>query len=490
MNTIPAPIPPLFADAMAALFGAERGARLCEALDTPPQTSVRLNSRKRCLTPLFGDGTPVPWCADARWLDTRPLFTMMPEMHAGGFYVQEAASTVYQWLAGHVAAMTGHRPLRVLDLCAAPGGKTTAMLNALPDGSVVMANEHSPLRAKVLAENLTKYGYPSVLVTRGDGRAVSGMAGMFDLVTVDAPCSGEGMMRREEVARTQWNDGLVRSCAMLQRELLSAAVSALRPGGCLIYSTCTFNAREDEENVRLAMEEFGLVPALPEIPAIWNIPSSLDPAVPALRFIPGETRTEGLFVTVLRRPGTLVPEPADFTPPAVRRRGCKPGRDTSSGRGGGRTSCDRGGAATPACAGWIAAGEIPGGVLWHTDESSVRAVPAAVARLEEALPDGLRVVMAGVEVAVSRGRDLFPAPPLALSTILDPEAFPSVDLDRDGAVRYLRLEPVTLPDGTPRGPVLVRHNGLALGWLKNIGTRANNLWPRDWRIRMETGAGR
>ncbi len=483
----PAPLPPGFIEEMSRIFPQDTLTRITAALDTDSPVSVRLNARKPMAAPPDRAVGPVPWCADGLYLDGRPIFTLMPEMHAGAFYVQEAASMIHQLIAGRLCE---GRPARLLDLCAAPGGKTTAMLNALPDGSVAVANEQSPQRASALAENLAKYGYPDTIVTCGDARLFGAMQDEFDILAADAPCSGEGMMRKEEVARTQWTPGLVESCARLQGEILEKALPALRPGGFLIYSTCTFNTLENEQISRRLIERHGLTPVSPvtsEEAEAWG----LHPALPlpdgtaghGWRFLPGLTRSEGLYVAVFRKPEN----PGDDTLHIGAFEHARPSRGPLSGSAPKKTAKGAKGTARrdtdfSECRGWVRDG---GSLVWEQTGDSVRAMSPDTAELLSHLPRGVKVISAGVEVAAAKGGSPMPSPALALSLLLAPGAFPEVEADKETALRFLRRESLTLPAGTPKGYVLIRYAGLPLGWVKNLGTRANNLWPAPWRIRMQ-----
>lgn len=406
-----------FVSRVRTLPGVDADA-LVTALNTAPSVSVRLNRRKLTDASRLGYGAlePVKWCANGFYLAERPKFTLNPLLHAGAFYVQDASSMIHETIVGHLAELYGlpASPL-VLDLCAAPGGKTTSMINALPDGAFVVANEVMPQRARILRENLLKWGYPDIMVTNSPAPRLAAAGAVFDIVAVDAPCSGEGMMRKDEEARTQWSPGLVRQCAALQREILTSAVEALRPGGFLIYSTCTFNADENECNVEWLAAGMGLEPIDLRLPAEWGIGSQLGSDIPALRFMPHITRGEGLFAAVLRKPG----EPA-----------------------------------TPA----------------H-------------GRALDSLRKSARVILDGIPETNMKGKTEIPASEWTLSTRFPRDRFPEADLDLDTALRYLRHEAITLPADTPRGFVTVTYQGLPLGFVKNIGNRANNLYPAEWRIR-------
>ena len=384
-------IPEGFKQMASALPGVDAAA-LISALETEPEVSVKLNRRMvRRLTgrefltageagDLLGYAglEPVPWCRSGFYLPERPQFTLNPLLHAGLFYVQDASSMVYETMLGeHLGDMP---PGLALDLCAAPGGKSTSMLNALPDGWHLVANEFTPNRAPALLENLTKWGYPDVTVTNSaTGRLATG-GPLFSIVAVDAPCSGEGMMRKEETARAQWSPGLVKQCAALQREILSDAVEALLPGGLLVFSTCTFNTTENDDNVAWLQEYHGL--ELLEQPR---------------RFMPHITRGEGLFAAIFRKPGAFAPA-----------------------RNAGK-------------------------------------------RLQKLLA-GCRAL----------------TPP---EFHRDDPGLPTVDVDLNTALDYLRRMAVTLPPENPRGPLCVTYKNVRLGTVKNLGNRANNQYPKEWRIR-------
>ena len=218
-----------------------------------PSVAVRDNVGKRFRYP-GGDGD-VPWCAAGHYLDNRPSFTLDPAFHQGMYYVQDASSMFIAHVLRHLA---GEGPLRYLDACAAPGGKTTAAIDALPHGSLVVANEYVPARAAVLRENVIKWGSPDVIVTRGDTAAlVKAMPESFDIIAADVPCSGEGMMRKDADAVAQWSHRLVEECADRQREIVGNLWRALKPGGFMVYSTCTFNRHENEEIIGMLVEEYG-----------------------------------------------------------------------------------------------------------------------------------------------------------------------------------------------------------------------------------------
>ncbi len=281
-------------------LGAAEGGALCAALDTPPAVSLRLHPRRSSgRLPRVAEGAaPVPWCAEGRYLDVRPSFTLDPAFHAGAYYVQEASSQFVGRLAGDLAGC------RVLDLCAAPGGKTTLYASAVGPDGLVVANEIDRRRVQVLADNVRRWGTGNVVVTCAEPRTVCDLEAWFDVVAVDAPCSGEGMFRKDDAARAEWSEGNVRLCAARQDEILREAWRALRPGGRLLYSTCTFNRDEDEGALERLVAWTGDEVAEAEPVAVdpaWGIVEGEVGPFRTFRFYPHRARGEGFFAAVARK---------------------------------------------------------------------------------------------------------------------------------------------------------------------------------------------
>ena len=372
------------------LMGEERFNSYLEAFEEEAPVSIRLNPRtQRGQSHCVLAASDVPWCEEGYYLEGRPQFTFDPLFHAGCYYVQEAASMFVTHVLRELSNLS---PLNALDMCAAPGGKSTAMLSVLPEGSTLVSNEPIPTRAQILLENITKWGAKNCIVTNNYPRDFKKAKTKFDLILCDVPCSGEGMFRKDPATISEWSVQNVEKCWRLQREIVADAWECLNPGGILIYSTCTFNTKENEENVRWMMEEYDAEPIDIPIDPSWHITGSLLDGfdAPVYRFIPGITRSEGLFVCVLK----------------------KRGEDTK----GSGTSVSL---------------------------------------------KGLKVLEADIPQGES----------------------PHVDLPYSEALKYLRGETLVLPADTPRGIVTVTYKGFALGPVKNIGNRANNLYPKPWRIK-------
>ncbi len=454
-------LPDGFKALMRAEIGEDKAEILFSALSGEPETSVRLNRHKRISAPLYPDMSPVEWCETGLYLKERPSFTSNPLLHAGAFYVQDASSMIYETI---VKSLSIDGPVDACDLCAAPGGKTTAILNALPEGSVMLANEFIASRAGILKENLCKYGYPDVIVTNTDTSRLSELKSRFNLIAVDAPCSGEGMMRKEEAARSQWSEGLIKQCAALQREILENAVEMLAPGGILIYSTCTFNTMEDEDNAAWIADTFDLLPINTGMAGKYGIQGEVKGDIPCLRFMPGFTRGEGLFVAVFKKQGELQEGKIHSK---SKKKGKKESKEKIDPRQISLVNS------------WIKEGYD---IISH--EGHLLALSPATAKLLEALPKGVRIISAGVEVGEIKGKDIIPAHQLAMSVVMA-SPFPEVEVTAEDALRYLSKDAIGIPEDAPKGYITVTCQGFPLGFLKNLGNRANNLYPSEYRIRTK-----
>ena len=445
-----------FIDEIRGILPESEATALIDALEnSEPSVSVRINSHKGTCIP--ENAKCVPWCNDGFYLEERPQFTFDPALHCGKYYVQDASS---MFLAYAIEKLTEKStPIRYLDLCAAPGGKTTTAINALPQNSLIVANEIMSGRAQILRENIIKWGNPYCVVTNNDSRAYSKLTHFFDIIATDVPCSGEGMMRKDDEAVAQWTPALVKECAERQREIVGNAWEALRPGGYLIYSTCTFNRMENEEIVEYMINEFGAESIDLNIPTGWNIYPSIDSSIHGYHFFPHRTKGEGLFLAVVRKPED---EPQQIIKTSAKKKGKKE---------------------TPQ--------QVPKEVrTWLQDTSSmhlnaigdtINAIPTKYVDEMGILLENLRVIYHGCEIATIKGRDLIPSHALALNECTNPSTFSGCEVDYPTAIAYLRGEAITID--APKGFILIKYQEQELGFVKNIGNRCNNLYPKEWRIK-------
>lgn len=431
------------------IFGEERYACFESALSVAPVVSIRYNTAQ-VLPDLIN---PVPWASSACYLDNRPVFTGDPLFHAGGYYVQEASSMFLE----QVVRQYVEEPVRALDLCAAPGGKTTHLLSVLPKGSMLVANEPVAQRAQVLAENVVKWGNPSAVVTKNEPADFAIFENLFDFILVDAPCSGEGMFRKDEFAVEQWSLSNVQQCVKRQRTILSDVWNALRPGGILVYSTCTYNTEENEECVEWIANELGAEVLPLDIPETWGVTGNLyNDSFPVYRFIPGYTKGEGFFLSVLRKNGDVAS--SKLRMPKIKSCPLK-----LKSMIGDYLSC-------------------PNDFEFILDEDNIVAIPKEQMTAIMAVASKMRVLHFALPVASLKHGNPVPLHSLAMSSSLNTEAFNCVEVEHEQALMYLHREALSFPDA-PLGYLLLTFMGTPLGFVKNIGNRANNLYPAEWRIR-------
>ena len=458
---------------------------------TAPEVAVRINRRKLRAAGVPDDWLPkvcragekVAWWPEGYLLPERPDFTHDPALHQGLYYVQDASSMITAHVVGALSARLGGAPLLMLDACAAPGGKSTAALDALPVGSMLVANEFDFRRASILAENIQKWGCSAVAVSRGDTARFRRLPELFDIVAADVPCSGEGMMRKDAQACAQWSERLVDECAARQWEIVENLWETVAPGGFFIYSTCTFNTRENERIADRMIADFGAEPVAIHLPEDSGI---VVDGQGRMRFLPTRLRGEGLFMAILRKPG-------EWTPALVRHTASTPRREKKKSRNrgsvaepqpGGRPSSKAPDLAS-LCAPWLR-----GDYDFLLRGDSVYARQAAFSHIYDLLDSHLDLLLPGLEVAALKGRTAIPSQPLALTTALNTteSPFPTAEVDLDLALSYLRRESLPGFPESPRGPLLLtfRPQGLAaplpLGFVNNLGSRANNLYPTPWRI--------
>ena len=421
-------LPLAFTDYTRSLFGDNLYHTFLKGLDETAPVSIRLNPFK------LAEGThkvnpklnphPIPWCKEGYWLDTRPNFTFDPLLHAGAYYVQEASSMFLSHVLQHLVK----QPVMALDLCAAPGGKTTCARASLPIGSFLFSNEPIGKRAQILAENVQKFGHEDVVVTNNYPRDYKKTKLGFDVIIADVPCSGEGMFRKDPQSIEEWSLQNVENCWQLQRSIIADIWDNLKPGGILIYSTCTFNAHEDEENIAWILNEYDAELLSVPTEEAWNITGALidNPLrdgreFPVYRFIPGKTRGEGIFMAIIRKHG----ENKTFI---------------------NKTTID---------------------------------VDKAITEARKRL----RILSHGVKEGMQKGKNVIPDHTLALSFSTDKSAYPNVEVDYQTAIAYRRHEAIVLSSDTPRGIILLTYKGYPIGFAKNLGNRANNLYPQEWRIK-------
>ncbi|MCX2739373.1 methyltransferase RsmF C-terminal domain-like protein [Pontibacter anaerobius] len=454
-------LPVSFTERMQRLLGPDEYTRFLEALQQTPPVSIRLNKTKAEATMGL---QPVPWAEAGFYLPQRPLFTLDPAIHTGAYYVQEASSMFVEQALRQ--AINLEEPLQVLDLCGAPGGKSTHLASLISQDSLLVSNEVIRSRANILAENVAKWGSGNVLVTSNDPRDFGRLPSFFDVMVVDAPCSGEGMFRKDPQAVGEWSEENVNLCAQRQQRILMDVWEALKPGGVLIYSTCTWNEQENEQNIAWLSEQEGAESIKLQLQPDWGMLATQFKGVEGYRFYPHRVQGEGFFMAVVRKAGS-----EEAVSHGKSRK--KKYKLTAAGKKE-RALVEN----------WLLE---PEKYIFLQHGEVISALPANLFEAADEVYQNLYVIYAGTELAEIKGKKLKPLQGLALSQHLHKDAFQVADLDLERALRYLRKEDISL--GTNGNNwLLLQYKGLPLGWAKQIGNRLNNYYPKEWRIRMELPA--
>ena len=426
--------------------------QLCQALESTPVTSIRLNDKIDCLT-FECDTEEVPWHEDGYYRSERPQFTLDPLFHAGCYYVQEASSMFVECALQQYLS----RDSVVLDLCAAPGGKSTLISQYLGDTGLLVSNEVVRQRVFILSENIQKWGNGNTVVTHNQA-ADFGMRlpNIFDCILVDAPCSGEGMFRKDDGAIAEWSEKNVEACVARQRKIVEDVWDALRPGGLLIYSTCTFNPWENEENVEWIAETLGADILPIDIHPSWGITEGN----PGYHFYPHKTKGEGFYLCALRKHGSdlralekRLPKVKLPQPQAVEH--------------------------AQVIRSWV---HHPERWVLRQQDRFIVAYPSKYKDLIDILSKQFICISTGFGICELRGKNPVPQHALSMAKDLRQEAFKAVELSLEQALSYLRNEAIVLDD-MPTDVLLMKYQGVPLGFVKNIGNRCNNLYPKEWRIR-------
>ncbi|MFZ4456774.1 MAG: methyltransferase RsmF C-terminal domain-like protein [Bacteroidales bacterium] len=423
-----------------------------KALSTDSPISIRINRFKTNEQLSFQQ---IPWCKDAYYLNERPNFTFDPLFHAGCYYVQEASSmflekAVKQHIKGAEC---------VLDLCAAPGGKSTHFRTLLPNNCLLVSNEIIRNRSYILAENLIKWGHPNIVVTQNSPSDLGKLTHFFDAIVVDAPCSGEGMFRKDSDSMNEWSEYNVQQCALRQQQIIDDIWDALKPGGIMIYSTCTYNLEENEHNLAYITQNYDAEILPIDIESQWNITRELDGKLPSYRFFPHKTNGEGFFLAVIQKSDS---ENRRVIKPKKNKQAKKPSTFPSDLKS------------------WIINNSD---FNFAIENNSLVATNKLFENQIDILSNKCSILHKGINIAEIKGHDFVPTHNLAMSNILNSEIFSVCEVDITLALSFLKTEVLKLPDNQPKGYILLTYLGHPIGWVKNIGSRANNLYPNQWRIR-------
>jgi 16S rRNA C967 or C1407 C5-methylase (RsmB/RsmF family)/NOL1/NOP2/fmu family ribosome biogenesis protein len=432
----------------------EESADFVKALDDTPSVSIRLNPQK--WAKLTFPNTPVAWHKEGYYLAERPSFTLDPSFQAGAYYVQEASSM----FIGHIITqlIDNQDNITALDLCAAPGGKTTLLASALPDDSFILANEVIKSRVDILKENITKWGYPNIYASNHDSEDFAALNGFFDIVLVDAPCSGEGLFRKDPKAIEEWSESAVLTCSARQKRILNNATQLVKPGGFLLYSTCTYNDIENIENAAYILQNADFQSVSVDIKPEWGIVEKKY----GYQFYPHRLRGEGFYIAIFK--------------------------NTKQENIGGVNKNN-----TNISLAKLPKKQIEAVSKWLQNPDKfdffIKPNGQVVMVLKKHIPyisqldKALKRKSMGIDIGEFKGSDFIPSHDLALSIAISKDT-PSVSLTKTEALHYLKKENLDLPNA-PQGWVVAQYEGLNLGWMKVLKNRINNYLPNEFRIKMD-----
>ena len=419
-----------------------------------PVTSVRLNRAKDI--GLFATNEKVSWCPDGVYLRERPIFTLDPTYHAGAYYVQEASSMFLDHLLRGI--LKDKKGLRVLDLCAAPGGKSTLIASLLDKESLLVSNDVIRTRASILDENMTRWGYMNTWVTSNDPRDFGRLTGYFDVIVVDAPCSGSGLFRKDARALEDWTEANVQLCGERQQRILADVWPALKEDGILVYATCSYSQQEDEQILDWLAKTYSVASISLEINEEWGIVtvSSHEKDMIGYRFFPDKVQGEGFFIAAMQKKE----ETETVKAPRYKTRHDKKIQQM---------------------AGYLL--KDADVLFMQTDKEHFSALHPGHEDDLQILQQAVYLRKTGLKLGNPAAKDWLPAHDVALS-IDASNNLPGIDVNKEQALHFLKRVDMGILE-LEKGWLMIRYNGLGLGWVKSLGNRVNNYLPKHWRIRME-----
>lgn len=418
------------------------------AIATAPPTSIRLNHRKGKSS--YPGLEKVPWCDSGFYLDQRPPFHLDPHWHGGAYYVQEASSMILDNVIHQLSL--DDKPKIWLDVCAAPGGKTGILAKHMKASDVLVANEVVPQRRSVLRENLYKAGFLNTFIT---GEQASAFNEPFaDIILVDAPCAGEGMMRKEPVAIRQWSPELVRNCSMMQQKIVTDTVKALNVNGYLIYSTCSYSNEENLENVKRFVESFSLTSISLQFPHEWGIKHLESNGISGYQLFPHKVKGEGIFISVLKREGNK--SQSAWTKKILSHFITLPD--------------------------WLKRNvKNADGLLTQRNKMHYPLIKTEAEEKANIIIQRFQRVELLGEAGELKGRDFIPSHYLAMAGLSS--GFKMIELGLDHCLDYLERDIKTLPPNTVEGWYLISFEGTIIGWAKKTNQGWKNHYPLHWRLR-------
>lgn len=462
-------LPAGFEESMRSLLGKESAAFI-HAHRNKARTSVRLHPLKTQNE--LHLSTAVPWCSHGYYLDERPSFTLDPHFHAGHYYVQEASSMFLDYA---LKVLGIPKNASAIDLCAAPGGKSTLLASHLGQDGLLHCHETNPLRAQALQHNIIKWGYPNVCITRGNLTNLQLLPHRYDVIIADAPCSGEGMFRKESHAVEQWSPKLIDRCSAIQSHVLHIATQLCKSGGYVFYSTCTYNEKENEAVIRPYVDS-GLLESV-QVENPFDLVQSAS-SIKTYRFLPHRVEGEGFSFTALRRTSNELPGSMAGHAKASKYHQTDRKRKMGSGKDP-KANALRSFVPFPAeLEPWL---QSHAALSATVRDGEMVALPQRFVAEVSDIENCSRTIHAGIPIGHYKGKDFFPSQALCQSVCLS-DHLPSISMNRECALRYLRCLPVENDQNAARGWNLAQYGKARMGWLKQTGSLLKNYYPIHYRI--------
>jgi len=446
-------LPVALLDSLEGVEGFDKDAFEAIHQSSNQVTSIRLNPFKQSNSLISSYSQEVTWCKNAFYLKERPSFTLDPVFHAGGYYVQEASS-MFLWHILEQLIGNDTKGKKVLDLCAAPGGKSTLLASYFTDGLIV-ANEVIKSRSAILVENIIKWGLPNIIVTNNDPSHFNKLLDFFDVIIVDAPCSGSGLFRKDPSAVEEWSEENVLHCSQRQERILADILPSLKENGILIYSTCSYSLAEDELIADWLIQKMEMESLEIEVPIDWKIIVSESPTTKSVgyRFYPYLINGEGFYIAAFKKNELDLMNKFKETVLA------KPNKIELVQINHFYT--------------------LPLDYSAFKQNEAIRVIPESWYFTLTQLASVLYIKKAGIEIGTIKGKDVIPSHELAVS-VMDKSTFKSTELNKDESLQYLRRKEMQIASTV--GWSLVSFQGVYLGWIKGLQNRINNYYPAEWRI--------
>lgn len=429
------------------------------ALSDKAPISVRCNPLKKG-DQVLDFSEKIAWEENGFYLAERPVFTLDPLFHAGAYYVQEASSMLIAYSIKQ--KIDFDKSLKILDLCAAPGGKSTLLASLMNEKSILLTNEVIKNRVSILKENMLKWGNPNVMISNHEAREMNNLEHFFDIILIDAPCSGEGLFRKDENAIKEWSLENVNLCSIRQRKIVGEAISLLKENGILLYSTCTYNADENMNNVAWIATSFGCQSEKIPIPKDWGVAEIELENCFGYQCYPHKVKGEGFFFSIFtKKEHQVLEQKTNFTKKNEFELLSKKEEEVLKEWIYDATQCN----------------------YYRKGNGKIIAIPKNILKDSLTIENALRRVSFGIEIGEFKGKDFIPSHDLALSSLINPN-FQSIELSKEEALLFLKKELQSI-ESELKSWTLARYQGLNLGWMKVLPNRINNYLPIEFRIRMD-----